>query len=228
LRALRRAGERPLTPPLELRPRAWFNDDMQSRNFLVPGLIAVIMMILAGLLTSQTVAREWERGTMEQLISTPVRGGELVAGKLIPYFVIGMLDVLLAVLMGEFLFQVPLRGSLALLFSTAAVFLLGSLALGMVISIVTKNQLMANQLAMMATFVPSFLLSGLMFAIANMPHALQGVTLLVPARYFVTLMRGIYMKGVGLEVLGLEALLLSAFTVGMVALANVKFRKSLT
>jgi ABC-2 type transport system permease protein len=227
-RTLRRTGERPPTPPLELRPRAWFNDDMQSRNFLVPGLIAVIMMILAGLLTSQTVAREWERGTMEQLISTPVRGSELVAGKLIPYFAIGMLDVLLAVLMGEFLFQVPLRGSLALLFSTAAVFLLGSLAMGMVISILTKNQLMANQLAMMATFVPSFLLSGLMFAIANMPHALQGITLLVPARYFVTLMRGIYLKGVGLEVLGLEALLLSAFTVGMVALANVKFRKKLT
>jgi ABC-2 type transport system permease protein len=228
LRALHRAGEPKPRPPLELRPRAWFNDDMQSRNFLVPGLIAVIMMILAGLLTSQTVAREWERGTMEQLLATPIQGSEVVVGKLLPYFAIGMVDVLLAVLMGEFLFQVPLRGSLALLFSTAAVFMIGTLAMGMVISVVTKNQLMANQLAMMVTFVPSFLLSGLMFAIANMPPALQGVTLLVPARYFVTLMRGIYMKGVGLEVLGLEALLLTAFSAGMVALANLKFKKKLT
>ena len=228
LRALQRLGERKPEPPLELRPRAWFNDDMQSRNFLVPGLIAVIMMILAGLLTSQTVAREWERGTMEQLISTPVKGGELVLGKLLPYFAIGMVDVLLAVLMGEFLFQVPLRGSLVLLFVTAAGFMVGTLAMGMVISIVTKNQLMANQLAMMATFVPSFLLSGLMFAITNMPAPLQGVTYLVPARYFVTLMRGIYMKGVGLEVLGVEALLLTAFSAAMVTLANLKFKKRLT
>lgn len=227
LRALQRAGLPQLAPPVELRPRVWFNEALLSRNFLVPGLIAVIMMILAGLLTSQTVAREWERGTMEALIATPLRGSELVAGKLLPYFGLGMLDVTLAVVLGQGLFRVPLRGSLVLLFGTAAVFLLGTLALGMLISIVTRNQLLANQLAMMVTFVPSFLLSGLMFAIANMPPALRLITYLVPARYFVTLMRGIYLKGVGLEVLGLEAVLLTGFSVVMVALANARFRKKL-
>lgn len=227
LQALERAGLPQPTLPLELRPRVWFNEALLSRNFLVPGLIAVIMMILAALLTSQTVAREWERGTMETLIATPLRGSELVAGKLLPYFGLGMLDVALAVALGQVLFKVPLRGSLGLLFGTAAVFLLGTLALGMLISIVTRNQLLANQLAMMVSFVPSFLLSGLMFAIANMPPLLQAVTYLVPARYFVTLMRGIYLKGVGLRVLGVEALLLVAFTVGVVALANAKFRKRL-
>jgi ABC-2 type transport system permease protein len=152
----------------------------------------------------------------------------LVAGKLLPYFGLGMLDVGLAVLMGQVLFGVPLRGSLGLLFTSAAVFLLGTLALGMLISILTRNQLLSNQLAMLVTFVPSFLLSGLMFAIANMPPVLQAITYLVPARYFVTVMRGIYLKGVGLEVLAVEALLLVGFAAGMVALANATFRKKLT
>jgi ABC-2 type transport system permease protein len=227
-RTLQRAGWPRPPVPIELQPRVWFNEALRSRNFLVPGLIAVIMMILAGLLTSQTVAREWERGTMEQLIATPLRGSELVAGKLLPYFGLGMLDVGLAVLMGQVLFGVPLRGSLGLLFTSAAVFLLGTLALGMLISILTRNQLLSNQLAMLVTFVPSFLLSGLMFAIANMPPVLQAITYLVPARYFVTVMRGIYLKGVGLEVLAVEALLLVGFAAGMVALANATFRKKLT
>jgi ABC-2 type transport system permease protein len=227
LRAFTRAGRPKPAPPLELRPRAWFNDDMQSRNYLVPGLIAVIMMILAALLTSLTVAREWERGTMEQLIATPVKGGELVLGKLLPYFVIGMIDVALAVGMGQFLFQVPLRGSVLLVFLMAAVFLAGTQAMGLVISIVAKNQLMANQLAMVTTFVPSFLLSGLMFSISNMPRPLQVVTYFVPARYFVTLMRGLYLKGVGLRVLAVEASLLVGFGALMVALANARFRKKL-
>lgn len=227
LRAFARAGRPKPAPPLELRPRAWFNDDMQSRNYLVPGLIAVIMMILAALLTSLTVAREWERGTMEQLIATPVTGGELVLGKLLPYFVIGMIDVALAVGLGQFLFQVPLRGSVLLVFLMGAVFLAGTQAMGLVISIVAKNQLMANQLAMVTTFVPSFLLSGLMFPISNMPQPLQVVTYFVPARYFVTLMRGLYLKGVGLEVLAVEASLLVGFGALMVALANARFRKKL-
>lgn len=227
LREIRRLGGPALRPPLEVRPRVWYNADMQSRNFIIPGLIAVIMMIIAALLTSLTVAREWERGTMEQLISTPVTGRELILGKLLPYFSIGMLDVVLAVLMGEFLFQVPLRGNVALLFALAAIFLAGALSLGMVISIVTKNQLLANQLAMVLTFVPAFLLSGLMFAISNMPKPIQLITYLVPARYFVTLLNAIYLKGVGLEILAGEAALLAVFGAAMVVLANVKFRKKL-
>ncbi len=217
-----------LRPPLDLRPRVWFNADMESKNYIVPGLIAVIMMVIAALLTSLTVAREWERGTMEQLISTPVKGRELILGKLLPYFAIGMFDVLLVVLMGEFLFHVPLRGNVALLFGMAAIFLAGALSLGMFISIVTRNQLMANQLAMVLTFLPAYLLSGFMSPISNMPEAIQVITYLIPARYFVALLKGIYLKGVGLEILAVEAMLLTAFSVVMVTLANVTFKKKLT
>ena len=164
---------------------------------------------------------------MEQIISTPIKGQELIAGKLLPYFALGMLDVLLAVLMGQFLFHVPLRGSVPLLFGVAAIFLVGSLSLGMLISIVTKNQLLASQLAMVLTFLPSFLLSGFMYAISNMPPTIQAVTYLVPARYFVEMLKGIYLKGVGLDVLGLDAVLLTGFGAAMVGLANLKFRKKL-
>ena len=224
---LERAGGPPLRMPLEVDARVWFNPDLESKNFIIPGLIAVIMMVIAALLTSLTVAREWERGTMEQLISTPVRGRELILGKLLPYFTIGMFDVLLAVLMGQFVFDVPLRGSLVLLFGMAAVFLAGALSLGMLISIVTKSQLLAGQLAMVLTFLPAFLLSGFMFSIANMPRPIRAITYLVPARYFVALLKGIYLKGVGLEILGPEAALLAAFSVVMVLLANAKFKKKL-
>lgn len=200
---------------------------MESKNYIIPGLIAVIMMVIAALLTSLTVAREWERGTMEQLISTPVKGPELILGKLLPYFAIGMFDVLLAVLMGEFVFKVPLRGSVALLFVMAAIFLVGALSLGMLISILTKSQLLASQLAMVLTFLPSFLLSDFMYAISNMPKPIQLITYLIPARYFVVLLKGIYLKGVGLEVLAAQAGLLTAFAAAMVLLANVKFKKKL-
>lgn len=227
LQALQQRGFASVTVPIELRPRVWFNSDMQSKNYIIPGLIAVIMMVIAALLTSLTVAREWERGTMEQLIATPVKGNELIIGKLLPYFAIGMFDVLLAVLMGEFLFHVPLRGSVLLLFSMAAIFLVGALSLGMVISIVTKGQLLASQLAMVLTFLPSFLLSGFMYAISNMPRPLQIMTHIIPARYFVALLKGIYLKGVGLEVLAVEAGFLTLFAVVILTVANLKFHKRL-
>ncbi len=227
LKEIRRMGGAELALPLDVRPRVWFNPDLESRNHIIPGLIAVIMMVIAALLTSLTVAREWERGTMEQLISTPVKGQELILGKLLPYFAIGMLDVLLAVLMGEFLFQVPLRGNVALLFAMAAIFLAGALSLGMVISIVTKSQLLASQLAMVMTFLPAFLLSGFMYAISNMATAIQWVTYLIPARYFVALLKGIYLKGIGMQILFMEAGLLTLFGVVMMVLANVQFKKKL-
>ena len=227
LKEIRRLGGTELALPLDVRPRVWFNPDLESKNYIIPGLIAVIMMVIAALLTSLTVAREWERGTMEQLISTPVKGRELILGKLLPYFVIGMFDVLLAVLMGEFLFDVPLRGNVALLFAMAAIFLVGALALGMVISVVTRSQLLASQLAMVMTFLPAFLLSGFMYAISNMPQAIQIVTYLVPARYFVALLKGIYLKGIGMDVLFIEAGLLTIFGAMMIVLANAKFKKKL-
>lgn len=227
VKQIARTGELSPEQAVSLQPRVWFNADMESKNYIIPGLIAVIMMVIAALLTSLTIAREWERGTMEQLIATPIKVPELILGKLLPYFAIGMFDVLLAVLMGEFLFQVPLRGSPALLFSMAAVFLAGALSLGMVVSIVTKSQLLASQLAMVLTFLPSFLLSGFMYAIGNMPRPIQLVTYLIPSRYFVTLLKGIYLKGVGLEILALEAGLLTVFGAVMVLLANVKLKKKL-
>lgn len=213
--------------PIDLKPRVWFNADLESKNYLIPGLIAVIMTVITALLTSLTVAREWERGTMEQLISTPVKGPELILGKLLPYFVIGMFDVLLAVLMGKFLFYVPLRGSVVLVFAMAAIFLVGLLSVGILLSIITRSQLLSSQVAMIVTYLPALLLSGLMFAISNMPKALQVITHIIPARYFVALLKGIYLKGIGLEILGSEAALLAVFSIVMLFLANVKFKKKL-
>ncbi len=218
---------RPPTLPLDLRFRAWFNTDMESRIFIVPGLIAVIMMLITALLTSLTVAREWESGTMEQLISTPLRGSELILGKLAPYFTIGMLDMLLSVLAGRFLFGVPIRGSLVLLFAVSAIYLVGALSLGILISAKAKTQLLASQFAFVATFLPAFLLSGFMFDIGNMPRPLQAVTYLIPARYFVVFLRGLYLKGTGLAQLWPDCLLMVAFGALMLLLAIRSFRKRL-
>ncbi|MGA2068153.1 MAG: ABC transporter permease [Thermoguttaceae bacterium] len=228
VRQLRERGLTDVRIPLEVRSRVWFNADLESRNYIVPGLIAVIMMVIAAMLTSLCFAREWERGTMEQLIATPVRGSELILGKLIPYFTIGMLDMLLAVLLGQFLFHVPLRGNVALLFALASVFLLGVLTMGITISIITKAQVVACQMAMTLTFLPSFLLSGFIFAIVNMPRPIQWITRVVPARYFITILKGIYLKGVGLEILAADAALLVVFAAVMLALAGWKFKKKLT
>jgi ABC-2 type transport system permease protein len=228
LEALQQRGVREMRMPLDVRPRVWFNTDLQSKNFIVPGLIAVLMMSISAMLTALTVAREWEQGTMEQLISTPVKGTELIVGKLIPYFVIAMIDVVVAVLMGQFLFQVPFRGSVVLLFAIAVVFLIGALSMGMLISINAKSQLLAGQMAMVATYLPSFLLSGFMFSIANMPSAIQAVTYIVPARYFVTVLKAIYMKGVGLPLLMGEVAMLSAYALAMCSLAVARFKKKLT
>jgi ABC-2 type transport system permease protein len=225
---IRRATGATPAAALDLRPRVWFNADLESRNFIIPGLIAVIMGLIAALLTSLTIAREWERGTMEQLISTPVRPAELIVGKLVPYFVVGMVDVLIAVLMAVFLFHVPLRGNVFLLFAMAAIFIVGTLAQGILISTVARQQLLASQVAMVSTFLPAFLLSGFMFAIANMPVAVQVVTYLVPARYFVALVKGIYLRGVGLQTLWLDAAFLLAFAVIAAALAILRFKKNLT
>jgi ABC-2 type transport system permease protein len=223
----RRLTGRPPELPLTLRARAWFNPDMESRIFIVPGLIAVIMMLITALLTSLTVAREWESGTMEQLISTPVRRSELILGKLAPYFAIGMVDMLLSVVAGRFLFDVPIRGSLLLLFLVSAIYLVGALALGIFISAKAKSQLLASQAAFVATFLPAFLLSGFMFDIRNMPRALQLITYLIPARYFVTFLRGLYLKGTGLVQLWPECVLMAVFAILMLLLAIHSFQKRL-
>jgi ABC-2 type transport system permease protein len=222
-----RAGLARRDPPVENRLRVWYNPELQSKNYIVPGLIAVIMMVIAALLTSLTIAREWERGTMEQLIATPVQVPELVLGKLLPYFGIGFIDVALSALAGTLVFRVPFRGNVVLFLGLSLMFLLGALSLGMLISIKAKSQLVASQVAMVVTFLPSFLLSGFMFDIGNMPGWLQAITYAFPARYFVTILKGIFMKGIGLQMLGVEAGFLALFAVIVTAAANRKFRKNL-
>jgi ABC-2 type transport system permease protein len=214
--------------PIDLRPRVWFNEDLKSKNFVIPGLIAVIMMIIASQLTSITVAREWERGTMEQLISTPIRRSELILGKFIPYFAIGFFDLLVAVIMAQFVFVVPLRGSLILLLILSSLFLSGALAQGLYFSIVAKNQRLATQLAILTTFLPTFMLSGFVYPIYNMPKVIQLITYVFPARYFIAILKGIYLKGEGLNILWLQVLLLLLFALITIVLAYRRFVKLVT
>lgn len=220
-------GLKPQPTPITLLSRVWYNDDVESQNSIVPGLIAVIMMVIAAVLTSSTISREWEQGTMEQLISTPIKVPELIIGKLIPYFVIGMFDMAVIVLMGEFIFFVPLKGNALLLFGMGMIFLVGALSLGIWISTVCRTQLASSQMAMVSTFLPSFLLTGFLSPIANMPYVIQLISYAVPARYFLFLLRSIYLKGVGIRILAFETLLLTIFTALMLTLALTKFKKRL-
>jgi ABC-2 type transport system permease protein len=227
LRAIERErGTRP-AGLLDVRPRVWFNPELESRNFLVPALIPVIMMVIAALLTSLTISREWENGTMEQLISTPVRGSELIVGKLAPYLALAFFDLVATMLTAQYLFGVPLRGSALLVLALAAVYLVGVLSLGVLISLTTRTQLLASQTALIATFLPSYMLSGFIFNIRDMPAPIRLLTYLVPARYFVTIIRGIYLKGIGVAMMAADTLLLAAFACVTLTVAIVLFRKRL-
>ncbi|HEX6308022.1 MAG TPA: ABC transporter permease [Longimicrobiales bacterium] len=223
---LAQAGAAP-SPAVRVQTRVWYNEELLSRNMIVPGLVAVIMMIIAAMLTSLTIAREWERGTMEQLASTPVRRGEVVLGKLLPYLAIGIIDVVIASLLGVLLFDVPFRGNVALLMIASALFLTGALGLGMFISAATRSQLLATQVAMVVTFLPAFLLSGFMYSVDVMPRGLQAVTFLIPARYFVVVTRGVFLKGVGVGVLHTQALMMIAFAALGLILSIRAFRKEI-
>lgn len=218
---------RPMPAGLRLEPRTWYNPDLESRHMIVPALIAVIMSIIAAMLTALTIAREWERGTMEQLAATPVGRVEVVLGKLLPYLLIGLFDVAVTVSAGMIIFGTPLNGSVVYLAILTTLFLVGALGLGIFISAAVKSQVLATQIAMVATYLPAVLLSGFLFDIASMPRVLQGVTFLVPARYFVTVTRGIFLKGVGPEVLWPQALLMLAYAVVGLALATRVFKKEL-
>ena len=217
----------PMTPPLVVQSRVWYNEDLKSRNMIVPGLIAVIMMIIAAMLTSLTIAREWERGTMEQLAATPVARVEVVLGKLLPYVAIGLIDVVVCAACGLLLFGVPLRGSPFLLLGLSFFFLVGALGLGMFISAFARSQLLATQISMIVTFLPAYLLSGFMFSIDVMPKALRAITYVVPARYFLVVTRGIFLKGVGVHVLFIQGLLMIAFALIGLSLATRVFKKEL-
>lgn len=208
----RQGGLRPSgLPSVETRTRIWYNPELKSANFIVPGLIAVVMMVMTAMLTSLTVAREWENGTMEQLIASPVRGYEIIIGKLIPYFGLGMVQVLLIVLAGILIFGVPLRGNIFCLFTVSAIFLFCGLGIGLFVSIITKSQQLAYTVAILTSMLPSFLLSGFISPIASMPGVIRLVTHLVPARYFLTTLRGIFLKGYGFGSLWPEIIALSVF-----------------
>jgi ABC-2 type transport system permease protein len=214
-------------PPVEAQLRVWYNSELESRNYIVPGLLAVILMIIAALLTSLTIAREWEMGTMEQLLSTPLRPAELVLGKMSAYFVVGAVDTLTAVLIGVTLFEIPLRGSLVFLAVSCFIFLFGTLCWGILLSAWTRNQLMAYQMGTVTTFLPAFLLSGFIYAIDDMPVPIQIFTHLVPARYFIHLLKGIFLKGVGFEILAVELVFLIAFAALVFFLATRKLKQKI-
>lgn len=220
-------GGRELVLPVEAEARVWYNETLESRNMIVPGLVAVIMSIIAAMLTALTIAREWERGTMEQLAATPVHRLEVVFGKLLPYVVIGLVDVAVAAAAGLLVFNVPFRGDALLLFAMTLLFLLGALSLGLFISAAVKTQVLATQVAMLATYLPALLLSGFMFSISTMPWVLQAVTYIVPARYYVTVTKGIFLKGVGAEVLWIEGVAMLVFAGFGVLLATRAFKKEL-
>ncbi len=220
----RRKGPVTAALPVDARLRVWYNSELKSKNYVVPGLIALIMMIIASLLTSLTIAREWEMGTMEQLLSTPVRAPELVLGKMSAFFALGAVDMVLTVVAGVFIFGVPLRGSVLVLAMTGCVFLIGALCWGILLSAAARSQLLAFQLGMLTSFLPAFLLSGFVFAIETMPPVIQVVTYLFPTRYFVSILKGVFLRGVGLEVLWLEALLLLIFAALVFAAATRKLR----
>jgi ABC-2 type transport system permease protein len=217
----------PLPVPLQVESRVWYNEDLKSSNMIVPGLMATIMMILSALLTALTIAREWERGTMEQLAATPVHRLEVIIGKLLPYLGIGFVDIILVAVVGGIVFAVPFRGSPVFLMVTAMLFLIGAQGLGIFISATAKSQFLATQLAMITTFLPATLLSGLMFDLSSMPKVLQIISLVVPARYFITAVRGIFLKGVGVQVLWGQALGMAIFAAAGLALAVHAFKKEI-
>lgn len=220
-------GGRQLKNAIEPRIRVWYNSDLKSRNYIVPGLIAVILMIIAALLTSLTIAREWETGTMEQLLSTPVRPGELVLGKLSAFFALGLVDLLICLVVGVFIFDVPLKGSVVLLFLSSCLFLFGALCWGVFLSASTRSQLMAYQMGTLTSFLPAFLLSGFIYSIPNMPVPIQLFTYLVPARYFVVVLKAIFLKGVGWHILWAQLAFLVVYAAIVFVLASRKMRQKI-
>jgi ABC-2 type transport system permease protein len=198
---LNRQGREELKPPVDGRVRIWFNEDLESRNFIIPGIVAIIVMIVGALLTSLVIAREYENGTMETIKSMPVRAPEFLLGKAIPYFFIGLTDVLISILLGQLLFGIVMKGNFWLMLTASSLYLGIALSLGLLISTVTKSQMMANQIAILTTYLPSLLLSNFVFPIVNMPQVIQYITLIVPARYFIDILSGIYLRNLGLAYL---------------------------
>lgn len=223
----RSRGQPPHVSLVSVETRTWYNEDLESSAFIIPGVLALVMSVIGAFLTSLTIAREWERGTMEQLISTPVTPLEIMLGKLVPYFGIGMLDVIVCVLIALYWFHVPFRGSFLTLLISSAMFMIVVLSMGFFISVIAKNQLAASQIALLTTFLPAFLLSGFLFAIEQMPAVLQWITLVVPARYYVSLLKQIFLKGAPAALIYTDLIPLAFFAIVLATLATRSFHKRL-
>ncbi len=220
-------GEQPATGGVRLQAHIRFNEANESRNFLVPGLIALIMTLIGTLLTALVIAREWERGTMEAILVTPLRLHELLLGKIFPYYVLGMLGMLFAVAGGRWIFHVPLRGSLVLLVLLSSLFLLASLGLGLVISAATRVQFIAAQISIVAGFLPAFFLSGLLFDLESTPWVIQVVSHVIPARYFVEISHTLFLAGNIGSVLWPASLALALMALVFLGVARRKLSKRL-
>ncbi|MFY9912323.1 MAG: ABC transporter permease [Candidatus Sulfotelmatobacter sp.] len=224
---LRNRGQLVQPALVSIETRTWYNEDLESSAFIVPGVLALVMSVIGAFLTSLTIAREWERGTMEQLISTPVTPVEIMLGKLTPYFAIGMFDVIVCALIAIYWFQVPFRGSFPTLLFSSAMFLIVVLSLGFFISVIAKSQLAASQISLIITFLPAFLLSGFLFPIEQMPGVLQWITRVVPARYYVSILKKIFLKGTPTALLYTDLVPLALFALVLALLATASFHKRL-
>jgi ABC-2 type transport system permease protein len=222
---LNRKGMEEVSPPIEGQIRVWFNEDLESTNFIVPGIIAVIIMIVGALLTSLVIAREYENGTMETLRTLPLEAEEFLLGKAVPYFFIGLIDVLVAVLLGQILFGVVVKASFWLMVFASSIYLLVALTLGLLISVVTKSQLVANQLALVTSFLPSLFLSEFVFPVTNMPKIFQLLTKIVPATYFIDILNGLYLRNLGFEHLWSSYVILTVMFIGLAFLCLRQLKK---
>lgn len=220
-------GKEMTTGPVQLQSRLWFNEANESRYFLVPGLIVLVMTLIGALLTSLVVAREWERGTIEALFVTPVRPGEILLGKTIPYFALGMIGFALCLFAARFLFHVPFRGSVLILAGVSMLYLLVALALGLLISSALKSQFVASQVTLLVTFLPAVMLSGFLFDLRSLPTVVQLITFLLPARYYVTLLQTIFLVGDVWTVILPNAAVLAVMMIILLCLARRSTRKRL-
>ena len=220
-------GQPPPVAPAVAQYRVWFNEDLVSRDFIIPGVVALVLALVGAQLTSLTLSREWERGTMEVLVSTPVTRMELMAGKILPYFFIGMLDAVLCLVIAVLWFETPFRGSVTTLLLTTSLFLIVVLGLGYFISARIRSQIGASQIALVATLLPTTMLSGFAFPIDQMPGVIQAITYLVPARYYFMILKAIFLKGSGLADLITPIAFLAVYAVTIALLATRAFRKTL-
>jgi ABC-2 type transport system permease protein len=219
---INRKGMHEIRMPVDARVRIWFNEDMESRNFIVPGIIAIIIMIVGAILTSLVIAREYENGTMETILSLPISAGDFFIGKALPYFFIGFVDTLIAVLMGQLLFDVVMKGSFWLMILASTVYIWTAVSLGLLLSVTVKSQLIANQMAVLISYLPSLMLSDFVFPLDNMPLILRMISRIVPARYFIDILNGLYLRNLGITYIWLDYLIL---LIMCVILANMTFRK---